>query len=84
MLQNAYLDAKIGGDPAENEPKGKSDGVVARLLSRRVAPGCAAFRHRDAAFLTALADQALVRARVSAAPSRDGLQVPRGLKQSIF
>ena len=37
MLKNAYLDAKIGVDPAENEPP-KECCVVAGISRSRVAP----------------------------------------------
>ena len=32
MLKNGYLDAKIGVDTAENEPKGKSDVTLMQAL----------------------------------------------------
>ena len=45
MLQNAYLDAKIGADPAENEPRIASDGLGPLALLRTADPGAVSYTH---------------------------------------
>ena len=76
MLQNAYLDAKIGVDPAENEPRIASDGVAARPIAVAL-PAAKSFRF--------CAFSAVPRAgRANGVPHRRGRLRDNADSESIF